>query len=109
MLIQKQQARPLWDDGPMLYQVEVKRQGCLVTNHLIEALDGLTAINQVERYYGEPPEFDIVTVELEHNRKRHLLLVDNWHGYTFQARLAGPETGAAIVETDIPHPEFARN
>jgi hypothetical protein len=70
----------------MLFQIEVKSQGRLIDQHQVEAADALTAINQVESYYGEPPSFEVSLVELEHGRKRYTLIVNNWHGYTFQAR-----------------------
>jgi hypothetical protein len=40
----------------------------------------------VERRYGEPPQFSIITIEEESHRKYHVLQVSNWHGYTFEAR-----------------------
>jgi hypothetical protein len=70
----------------MLYRVEVKRQGRLVEYHDVEAPDALKAINQVEIRYGEPATFDFVTIEDEHGRKHHVLIVSDWHGYTFEAR-----------------------
>ena len=70
----------------MLYRIEVKNQGNLVANHTIEALDALTAINQVERYYGDPVMFEMVLIEDEHGRKRPAMVVTNWHGYAFEAR-----------------------
>lgn len=78
----------------MLYQVEVKRQGQLFEQHIVEAPDALTAINQVEIRYGEPATFDFVTIEDEHGRKHHVLMVSDWHGYTFEARAILPDDEA---------------
>jgi hypothetical protein len=74
----------------MLYQIEIRNQGSLVDYRLVEAEDALTAINQIESYYGDPPSFELNLVELEHGRKRYTLIVNNWHGYTFQARVVQP-------------------
>jgi hypothetical protein len=79
----------------MLYRVEVRRQGSLIESHVIEALDALTAINQVESQYGEPTHFEIVSIEDEHGRKHHVLMVSDWHGYTFEAR-------ALLTDKEIP-------
>jgi len=74
----------------LLYQIEVKRQGCCVAQHVVEAADALAAINLVERYYGEPVEVETVCVEDEEGNRRHTLVVKNWHGYTFDARVIEP-------------------
>jgi hypothetical protein len=71
----------------MLYRIEVKRQGQLIEHHIVEAVDAMAAINQVERDYGEPASFDFATIEDDHGRKRQVLIVSDWHGYTFEARL----------------------
>lgn len=72
----------------MLFQVEVKRHGNRVTEHVVEAPDALSAINLVELLYGEPPSVEYVMVEDEEGRKRSMMVVNNWHGYSFHARAA---------------------
>jgi hypothetical protein len=69
-----------------LYQIEVFSRGELITRHTVEASDALSAINLVEAKYGEPPRVEDAVVELEHGRKEHLLVVLDWHGYSFMAR-----------------------
>jgi len=46
----------------------------------------LSAINLVEAGYGMPPRIEDAVVELEGGRKEHLLVVLDWHGYSFMAR-----------------------
>jgi hypothetical protein len=81
----------------MIYLVVVRNQGNYIAEHTVEAADALTAINQVEREYGEPPQVEFTTVELEDGHKRHLMLVNNWHGYAFHAR------PIAVNSDDIRH------
>ena len=69
----------------MMYQVTVYSQGSIIDRHLINAPDGLAAINQVELMYGEPARAEYVTVELETGQKRNKMVVHNWHGLTFLA------------------------
>jgi hypothetical protein len=68
------------------YQVEVFSRGELITRHTVEAPDALSAINLVEISYGTPPRIEDAVVELEGGRKEHLLVVLDWHGYSFLAR-----------------------
>jgi hypothetical protein len=68
------------------YQVEVYSRGELITRHTVEAPDALSAINLVEASYGAPPRIEDAVVELEGGRKEHLLVVLDWHGYSFMAR-----------------------
>lgn len=70
----------------MLYQIEVFSQGKFIINHTVEASDALTAINLVEARYGQPPKVEDITVYLEDGKKEHLLVVTDWHGYSFVAR-----------------------
>jgi hypothetical protein len=70
----------------MVYQVEVFSQGKFIINHTVEAPDALTAINWVEARYGQPPKVEEITVHLEDGKKEHLLVVSDWHGYSFVAR-----------------------
>lgn len=70
----------------MQYLIEVWSHGCFVADYTVDAPDALAAIDQVERLYGEPPEVELATIELEDGHKRHVLLVNNWHGYNFLAR-----------------------
>jgi hypothetical protein len=69
-----------------LYQIEVFSRGELITRHTVEAPDALSAINLVEAKYGEPPRVEETVVELEGGRKEHLLVILDWHGYSFIAR-----------------------
>jgi len=69
-----------------LYQVEVFSRGELITQHTVEAPDALSAINLVEAGYCMPPRNEDAVVELEGGRKEHLLVVLDWHGYSFMAR-----------------------
>jgi hypothetical protein len=70
----------------MLYRVDVFSQGKFITSHMAEAADALTAINRVEASYGQPPKVEEITVYLEDGKKEHLLVVSDWHGYSFEAR-----------------------
>jgi len=78
-------ARPI-----VLYLVEVKSQGSCIAQHTVEAVDALSAINLVEPQYGEPVEVETVYVENEDGSHRQKLVVKNWHGYTFDARMIEP-------------------
>jgi hypothetical protein len=69
------------------YQVEVFISGVFITQHIVEAEDALAAINLVEAEYGTPPKVEFATVQLESGKKEHLLVVSDWHGYSFNARL----------------------
>ncbi len=69
-----------------LYRVEVFTNGQLISEHTIEALDALSAINLVEANYGEPPEIKYKTIYHEDGSAEHVLVVSGWHGYTFVAR-----------------------
>ncbi|MFQ5613023.1 MAG: hypothetical protein ACE5H9_12915 [Anaerolineae bacterium] len=73
----------------MQYRIEVKSQGNRVAEHTVEAVDALAAINLVEGRYGEPPKVEYVSVENDDGSQRQVLIVSNWHGYTFHARAAG--------------------
>jgi len=70
----------------LLYRIEVKSRGSIVAEHLVVATDALTAINLVESEYGEPLDAELVSVETEEGRRQQMLMVKNWHGYTFDAR-----------------------
>ena len=75
----------------MQYSIEVKYQGFIISEHVIEASDALMAINLVEEsLYGEAATVDHVTVEDDLGRRRLMMLVNNWHGYSFQARSIDP-------------------
>ncbi len=69
-----------------LYQVKVFSNGQLISEHTIEALDALSAINLVEANYGEPPEIKYKTIYREDGSAEQMLVVSGWHGYTFVAR-----------------------
>jgi hypothetical protein len=73
-----------------LYQIDVKMQGSFVAQHFVEAIDALTAINLVESYYGEPVQVETVVVEDEDGDLRQKIVIKNWHGYTFDARIVNP-------------------
>ncbi|RME69924.1 MAG: hypothetical protein D6784_17535 [Chloroflexi bacterium] len=68
------------------YQVEVYARGKVVAAHTVEAVDALSAINQVEALYGDPPQVEYTTVYHEDGTKETMLQVIGWHGYMFQAR-----------------------
>jgi hypothetical protein len=70
----------------MLYQIEVYSQGKFIIDHTVEAPDALTAIDLVEARYGQPPKVEEITIQLEDGKKEHLLVVSDWHGYSFVAR-----------------------
>ena len=69
-----------------LYQVEVSFSGQRVSEHTIEASDALSAINLIEAQYGEPPKIQYKTIHHENGAIEHVLIVLDWHGYTFLAR-----------------------
>ncbi len=75
------------------YRVEVFARGHLIAEHLVDAPDGLTAINQVETNYGEPAEVEYKTVYHEDGAKERILIVSSWHGYSFLARRTETESG----------------
>ena len=68
------------------YVVEVSFSGEIVSEHSIEATDALSAINQIERIYGEPPEIVVKTIYHENGGIEHVSVVMDWHGYCFHAR-----------------------
>lgn len=68
------------------YRVEVFVSGQLVAEHIAEGSDALSAINLVEIQYGTPPKVEETTIELESGKKEHILVVLDWHGYSFEAR-----------------------
>jgi hypothetical protein len=88
----------------MLYRVEVRKQGQFVTDYIIEATSALAAMNLVETYYGEPVRSELVQVEDTHARKRQILTVDNWHGYTFDARALPSAETQAKPSSEISNP-----
>jgi hypothetical protein len=63
--------------------VEVKKQGTFVANHIVDASNGLTAIDLVESYYTEPVSLEKVLTENEHSQGHQVMLAINWHGYSF--------------------------
>lgn len=71
------------------YQIEVFCQGEFIQHHVVEAADALTAIDLIEPRYGSPPKVEFATVQLESGKKEHLLVVADWHGYSFVARKIG--------------------
>jgi hypothetical protein len=73
----------------MLYDVEVKQQGSPIAHHIIEAVNALTAINQIESYYGESVRYEVALIEDEHSHMHRITVANNWHGYTFEARAIG--------------------
>lgn len=68
------------------YCIEVSIRGQVVAEYTIEADDALAAIDEVEAYYGPPPEVEAKTVHHESGIKENLLVVSDWHGYCFLAR-----------------------
>jgi len=80
----------------MRYEVEVKKQGSHVTSHILEARTALTAINLVEIYYGAPLQYETISLEDERKRRRPCLLVNHWHGYTFEARVVNPVANGEV-------------
>jgi hypothetical protein len=67
----------------MLYQVEVKKQGTFVANHIVEAPNAVAAIDLVESYYTEPVSLEKALTENGHSRGHQVMLAINWHGYSF--------------------------
>lgn len=68
------------------YRVEVYSRGVFISNHTIEAEGALAAINLVEAQYGQPPKVEETTVYFDDGKKEHMLIVSDWHGYSFEAR-----------------------
>lgn len=68
------------------YCVEVFARGQRVSEHIVDAPNGLAAINLVEANYGEPAQVEYKTVYHEDGTKERLLVVTSWHGYSFLAR-----------------------
>ena len=73
----------------MVYDIEVKQQGSPIAHHIIEAANALTAINLVESYYGEPVRYAVALTEDVHSHMHRIMVANNWHGYTFEARAIG--------------------
>ena len=59
--------------------------------HTVEATNALSAINLVEPLYGEPVQFERVSIEDESGHRHEVTVVNNWHGFTFQAQAVKPE------------------
>lgn len=56
------------------YEVEVKKQGSHVINHIVEAATALAAINLVEIYYGAPLKYEYISLENERNPQYRVLV-----------------------------------
>jgi hypothetical protein len=74
----------------MLYQVEVKKQGAFVANHIVEAPTAMTAIDLVESYYTEPVSLEKALTENGHGQGHQVMPAINWHGYSFHTRTIKP-------------------
>jgi len=74
----------------MRYQIEVSKQGRLVARHIVEAANALAAINLVETCYGPPVEVELGLIEDGRGRRRPVMVVNDWHGYMFDARAIQP-------------------
>jgi hypothetical protein len=74
----------------VLFLVEVFQQGTQIAAHTVEAPDALAAIDQVEGYYSAPLEPVDVMVDQEDTKGHHVILVNNWRGFMFQARALCP-------------------
>ena len=57
-----------------------------MADHIIEASNALSAIEQVEKAYGETVKIEFDAIENEHNRYHPVMTVNNWYGYIFAAR-----------------------
>lgn len=68
------------------YQIEVRKQGCYVAYHIVKAADALSAIDKIELMYGGPVLFTEGSIEDKDGTRHHILVANNWHGYTFQAK-----------------------
>jgi hypothetical protein len=73
-----------------LFLVRVTQQGTLVAIHSVEAPNALSAINLVEPFYGEPVQLERVSIEDETGSRHEVTVVNNWHGFMFQAQVARP-------------------
>lgn len=74
----------------VVFLVEVFQQGAQIATHTVEAPNALAAINQIEGHYGTPLELEDVLVDQEDSRGHHVMLINNWRGYMFQARALHP-------------------
>lgn len=81
----------------MIYDIEVKQQGSPIAHHIIEALNALAAINLVEGNYGEPVRYEVALIEDGYSHRHRIMVANNWHGYTFEARAIGPYTSGKMV------------
>lgn len=86
-----------------LYQVEVKRQGCTIAEFTVPAASALTAIAQVERYYGDPASVEYVTFEDSHHRSHEVMLIHHWHGYMFHAKAITSNSTLSADQKALPH------
>ncbi len=75
------------------YRIEVFAHGQLISEHIVDAIDALSAINLVERNYGEPPEVEYKTIHHEDGTIERVLVVTSWHGYSFLARMVKAAPG----------------
>ena len=81
---------PIRATAQVLFVVEVFQQGAQIAAHTVEAPDALAAIDQIEGHYGAPLEAEDVLVDQDEKGGHHAMLVNNWHGYMFQARALCP-------------------
>lgn len=81
-----------------MYYVEVRQQGRYVACHLVEAADALTAINRVERFYGEPVIVYKNAVEDKDGCPHPFTQTANWHGYSFEAWAVEPASSPTDPE-----------
>jgi hypothetical protein len=85
-----------------LYRVEVKRQGCTIAEFTVPAATALTAIEQVERFYGDPASVEHATIEDSHSRQHDVMLVHHWHGYMFHAKAIASTPTSSEGQTILP-------
>jgi hypothetical protein len=81
----------------MIYDIEVKQQGRLIAHHTIEAVNALMAINLIESTYGAPARYEMALIEDEHSHLHRIIVANNWHGYSFEARAIGLYTSDKLV------------
>ena len=75
------------------YRVEVFHRGQSIQEYIVDTVDALSAINLVEKNYGEPAEVEYKTIHHEDGTKERVLVVTSWHGYSFLARRLTPQSG----------------
>ena len=84
----------------MRYEIEVRHHGVYMASHVAVAPDALTAINLIEREYGDPVWLEQSSLAGGDGYEHPIVVAHEWHGYSFEARLI--EAEAEPIAADLP-------